>query len=144
MPQKVFQKLEDLEVEDVIRANLPAIGYEGFLYMTGYGLNPFVKRRDIIFLGIRKGKEEVYYINPKQVEIIDNIIVQRNPMHAFNFLGTSLGASVERVIDRGVNQINVDTLQKLDLTVFSATMASHKMRSHLSYRDACKTLQELM
>ena len=136
MVQKEFQKLEELNEGDVISANLPSLGYSGFIYMVGHAPNPFAGRSDIMLFGIRKGEEEIYYLNPKQLEIVDNVLVQRQLMHTLS----SLGASVERVISGEVSQSKaVETLQRLDVTVFPAGMSSHPL-----YQNASKTLRGLM
>lgn len=136
MGQKEFQKLEELNEGDVINANLPGLGYSGSLYMVGHAPNLFARRSDMMFFGIRDGDEEIYYLNPKQLEIVDNVLVQRQPMHTLS----SLGASVERVVNGELSQSEAaETLQRLDIMVFPAEMSSHPI-----YKDASKTLRELM
>jgi hypothetical protein len=104
--------------------------------MVGHAPNPFAERSDIMFFGIRDGDEEIYYFNPKQLEIVDNVLVQRQPMHTLS----SLGASIERVVNGEVSQSEAaETLQRLDVNVFPAEMSSHPI-----YKDASKTLRELM
>ncbi|MEK6840871.1 MAG: hypothetical protein AABX79_02870 [Nanoarchaeota archaeon] len=150
MQQKEFQKLEDLEVGNTIKASLPIIEYEGFLYMTGYSTLHSAGREDITFLGIRRDKKEEYciLINPKEATIINNVITQKKLMHPFILVGILFGGSVKRLPNGKANEINVDTLQetlqRLDIRIIPLSNLPDKIISHPTYRNACRTLQELI
>ena len=47
-----------------------------------------------MFFGVRDGDEEVYYLNPEQLEIRENILIQKQQLCTFS----SQGVSLEKVI----------------------------------------------